>query len=184
MRGYRTNGVIIKRKNFGEADRILTIFTKHYGKISAIAKGVRKISSRRGGSLELFCLVKIYLVRGKNLDIVTEVEVEKSYFKLKSDLAKIARGFYICELIDRLTGERQENRQLYNLIADTLFFLDREKGNREKLDLIIREFEQAFLVELGYWPKDKSFGSLEPKKFIENILEAKIKSSRVLKLIN
>lgn len=183
MKGYRTRGIIIKRRNFGEADRILIIFSKHYGKISVIAKGVRKISSKRGGNLELFNLVDIYLVRGKTWDIVTEVEVRKDFKDLRKNLSKVGRAYYICELVDRLTAERQESEEIFELMQKNLLKIDKNKRDK-KLDLIVREFEGHFLIELGFWPKDRSFVNLNTKKFIEEILESKIKSSQVLELID
>jgi len=74
MRSYKTEGIVLKRINYGEADRILTIYTKRHGKIRAIAKGVRKLTSRKAGSLELFNNVVLFLVKGKNLDIITEAQ--------------------------------------------------------------------------------------------------------------
>jgi len=66
MKSYKAEGIVIKRKNFGEADRILTVFTKKYGKIKVLAKGVRRITSRRGPNVELFNQVELVLHQGRN----------------------------------------------------------------------------------------------------------------------
>ena len=71
---FKTEGIILKRMNYGEADRILTIYTLHHGKIRAMAKGVRKLQSRKAGSLELFNHSVLFLIKGKNLDLVTEAQ--------------------------------------------------------------------------------------------------------------
>jgi len=183
MRGYRTEGVVVKRRDFGEADRILVVFTKHYGRISVIAKGVRKITSRKGGSLELFSWVKLYLARGKNLDIITEVELKKSFTGIGKNLAKIVRSYYICELVDRLTAENQVNREVFDLLVSTFDKIDRAGVEGGLIDSLIRQFEKDILIELGFWPRNKSFENVDTKKFIENILEKKIKSDRILNLV-
>ncbi|MBI2622470.1 DNA repair protein RecO, partial [Candidatus Microgenomates bacterium] len=72
MRSYRAEGIILKRTNFGEADRFLTVFSKRHGKIKILAKGVRRITSRRGPNIELFNLATLYIHKGRHLDILTE----------------------------------------------------------------------------------------------------------------
>ena len=80
MRSFRTEGIVIKRSNYSEADRIVTIFTKQSGKITVRATGVRKIASRRSPHLELlnYCIFGLYL--GKNMPVLTEVESKESFF--------------------------------------------------------------------------------------------------------
>jgi DNA repair protein RecO (recombination protein O) len=73
-RVYVAEGIVLKRRNVGEADRILTVFTKKYGKIRVIAKGVRRITSRRAGHIEVFTRVILTLHSYKNMDIVTEAQ--------------------------------------------------------------------------------------------------------------
>ena len=85
MKKYRIEGVIIKRRNFKEADKILTVFTKKYGKVSVLAKGVRKITSRRGPSVELFNHASLLLHKASFLDIVTEASVYNTFEHVKKD---------------------------------------------------------------------------------------------------
>ena len=184
MRSYKTEGIIIKRTNFSEADRILTVFTKHYGKIKVLAKGIRRINSRRGGNLEIFNLVTIILSEGKNFDIVTEVEVKKSFPNLRKDLKKIGLVYYFCELIESLCPERQENSSVLELLLEVLDSLEEreiwEIGERREKEY----FETKLLKELGYLSKDKDYPNLDIKKYLENILQRKLKSERVLKLVS
>jgi len=173
-RTYRTEGIIIRRINYGEADRILTFYTKHYGKIKAIAKGVRKLTSRKGGNVELFNHLIIFLARGKNLDILSEIQVLNS-FKAK-DLKKIKIAYYFSELIDKLTPEKQPSQEVFNLLRDSL-----KKINQENLPVLIREFEEKLLKELGFGIP----AYLEDKKeslrtYIEQVSERKINSQRFL----
>ncbi len=177
---YRTEGVILKRINIGEADRILTIFTKHYGKIKAIAKGVRKITSRRGGNVEVFNHVALFLSRGRNFDLLSEAQVLNSYKNWRQDLKKVGVAYYFCELVDRLTPEGQENRAVFELLKDSLA----EIGQERLLELV-RGFEEQLLNELGFGvPEALQNRSESLKNYIETIIEAKIKSPKILRRLS
>src|SRR3990167_6479602 len=93
MRAHKTEGIVLKRKSLAEADRIITVFSKHYGKISLMAKGVRKITSRRSPHIELLNYSKFSI--------------------LKKDLKKIGYAYHICELVDSLCAENQESQQIF-----------------------------------------------------------------------
>lgn len=176
MRSYKTEGIVIKRKNFGEADRILTVFTKNKGKISVIAKGVRKINSRRSSHIELLnhCVIGVY--EGK-MPILMEADTLNHYQYLKRDLRKAGYAFYVCELIDGLLPEHQENRAVFNLIQDTLFKMETEA----ECSRLISKFEQDLLTYLGFWPREMALIE-DSDRFIEDIIERKIKSKKILQL--
>ena len=174
-RTYRTEGIILKRVNFGEADKILTIYTKHYGKIRAIAKGVRKITSRKAGNVELFNQTVIFLAKGKNLDILTEIQVLNSFKIWRKDLKKVAAAYYFCELVDKLTPDNQANRFVYQLLVQTL-----SKISHESLPELARSFEKQLLDELGFGvPPQLRQSSKSLKSYIEQITERKINSQKI-----
>ena len=171
-RAYKTEGVVIKRANFGEADRILTIFTKHYGKIKAIAKGVRKIKSRKAGKLELFNNVGLFLIEGKNFAIITDVELLNSFRKFQNNLTFVAKAFQLAELVDRLTVEKVENQKIFELLRTTMEDLNKE-------DAVIK-FEMEILKELGFGlPQNLSEKSIE--YFIEEIIEKELMTAKIFK---
>lgn len=145
---YRTEAVIIRRSDVGEADRILTLWTQRFGKRRVIAKGARKTSSRRAGHVELFNRVELQLATGRNLDIVTDAQVVDAYRRLHEELARLSYAYYVAELLDRLTAEEEEHRPLYDLLTATLAALDRTSA----LDLVARYFELHLLGHLGYRP--------------------------------
>jgi len=177
MRSFRVEGIVIKRKDFGEGDRILTVFTKQRGKIQVIAKGVRKVSSRRSPHVELLNESIIGVYDGK-LPILTEADCLNHFSLLKEDLEKAGWAFYICELVDGLLAENQENREVYNLIQRTLFELEIIQDPRP----IIKRFEQEILILLGFWPKNRLFLE-ESEAYIEDIMEKKIKTKRIFSKI-
>lgn len=178
MRSFRIEAIIIKRKDIGEADRILTLITPHQGKISVVAKGVRKINSRRSAHVELLnhCILNLHEGR---MPIVTEAEAMKHFSGLKNDLNKAGFAFYICELVDGLLPEHQENRPAFNLIEKTLGRLE----TTENPKALIKNFEQELLTLLGFWPQKQQLAIQDSDAFIEDIIERKIKTKRILSLI-
>ena len=169
MRAFKIEGIILKRRNFGEADRILTIFTYQRGKISVVAKGVRRITSRRAGSVELLNRVSVYLHQGKGMPILTEAESLNTYQIIKSDLTLSTYAYHILELVDKLTAENQENRILYQHLIEVL--------NRLSLSprqILIRAFEAKILSNLGFISFQLFKPGLQPQNqtgFAASILE-------------
>lgn len=171
-RSYKTEGIILKRTNFGEADKILTIYTKHYGKIKILAKGVRRITSRKGGNVELFNQVVIFAAQGKNLDLLAEVQVINSFKTWRKDLAKVSVAYYGCELVDRLTPEGQVHREVYEFLVDYL-----KKISHEDRLKLTRSLEEKLLEALGFGvPEELKRRSDSLKAYIEEITERKINS--------
>lgn len=146
-RVYRTEALIIRRSDFGEADRLLTIMTPQ-GKRRVIAKGARKTSSRLAGHIELFTHTTLLLAVGRNLDIVTQSAILHSYDMLRTDLRRISAAYYAAELIDRFTEEEDENRPAFMLLVNTLEALDTSRN----VDLVLRYYELHLLGYLGYRP--------------------------------
>lgn len=140
-----TEGLILKRKDFGEADRILTALTDRYGKISIVARGVRKITSRRAGNIELLNRVKLHLFKAKSYTL-TEAESIETFPTIKSTLTLSTNAFHILELVDRLIVEEQSNKSLYDLTVAILQLL--ENNPRQ---IFMRAYEVKMLSLLGFW---------------------------------
>lgn len=147
-RVYRTEAVIIRRSDFGEADRVLTLITPA-GKRRVVAKGARKTTSRLAGHIELFTHATMLLAVGRTLDIVTQSVILHSFDQLRADLPRIGAAYYAAELIDRLLEEDDENRQAFDLLVDTLRALDATSS----VDLVLRFYELRLLGFLGYRPQ-------------------------------
>jgi DNA repair protein RecO (recombination protein O) len=146
---YRTEAVVIKRLNYGEADKILTLYTPQFGKIRAIAKGVRRLTSRFGGNMELLTHTKLMLAKGRNLDIVTQCESINSFEHIREDLNRISQSYYIIELLDRSTEDESENQPLFNLLVETLGLM---AGDCDP-EIAVRRYEILLLEQLGYRPQ-------------------------------
>lgn len=176
MRSFKTEGIIIKRINIGEADRILTVFSKRLGKIKVKAIGVRKLISRRSPHIELLNYSVLTLHNGRSLPILTEATTVEDFSLIKENLTKVGFAYHICELVDGLTAEHQENRTVFNLLCSTLERLAAE----EDIVPIIHEFEVELLSLLGFWSKTRVSQNLDTHYFIENILERKLRSKKLL----
>ncbi|MDO8638845.1 MAG: DNA repair protein RecO [Candidatus Daviesbacteria bacterium] len=164
MAVFTTEGIIIKRSNFGEADRILTIVTPFKGKIKIIAKGVRRITSRRGGNVELLNKVKLHIYQSRGMPILTEAESISTYPTIKNDLILSSYGSHIMELAEKLLPEEQGNPTAYQLIASILGLL--ETNPRQ---IFIRAFEVKLLSVLGYWSLDQIEVEGELKIILEKL---------------
>ncbi|MEM4230347.1 MAG: DNA repair protein RecO [Candidatus Pacearchaeota archaeon] len=142
MRNYKTEGIVLKRTNIGESDRILTVFTQKFGKIQIKAPGVRKINSKRSAHIEPLniTLLNLYKSARSQIPIVTEAQNINSFSAIKNDLKKIGFAYYICELIYNFCAENQENQRVYNLTKSTFINLENSKNGSSVVD----NFEKKF----------------------------------------
>ncbi|MBN1169196.1 DNA repair protein RecO [Candidatus Woesebacteria bacterium] len=173
VRSYTSEAIVIKRKNYGEADRIVTLYTSNFGKLSVLAKGVRKPKSRKRGGLEVFSHIKFSASRSKFLDIITEVEIMNLYPKVRSDIKRAALGYYLIETLDKLTQEEEKNFVLFKTIEDYLSRLEEEQLLRR----LKEEYIFKLLTELGFWPAEEMI--YDHDKVLEEIIEREIGSRRV-----
>ncbi len=150
MPTYREEGIVVRKKDFGEADKILNIYTRDRGRITAFAPGARRITSRKASATELFTHGIYFLSEGKNMDTITESEVLNSFYPLRDDLQKAALAFYLAELLAFLLPEGQPNYPIYRLFLESVSLLSRAKRRHE---LWIRAFEIKALSQLGFGPE-------------------------------
>ena len=177
MRTFKTEGIVIKRRNNGEADKFLTIFTKDFGKMQLKATGVRRIASRRSPHVELLNLVEISFYKGKGMPVLIEAQARKTYEHLKSELTTIGLAYHLCELIDGLCPEDEIHQDIYHLLEQTL-----EDLVEENLAEVIHEFEVKLLTILGFWNDSENFfvrKDMDMENYIETILERRLKSRRI-----
>jgi DNA repair protein RecO (recombination protein O) len=120
MPTYQTTGIVIGRTNFGEADRVIRLLTPDHGKLSAVARGVRKIKSRAAGHLELFGETSLMLAAGRNLDVITSARLLWYPHQLVAAYEQLGLAFMMATAIDRLTEPGQGSMPLYSLLAEGL----------------------------------------------------------------
>lgn len=177
LRTYSSEGIILSRRNYGEADRILVIISKNFGKLSLLCKGIRKIKSKKRGHLEIFSKVKFSAVNGKGFDIMTEVETIKDYSGVRVNLNKISLAYYFCEVVNKITHEDGYSSTVYDLLSAVLEELEHET-ELKKLRL---KFIYDLLTNMGYWPIDKKL--VDADIVLDDVLERKLNSVRVGKVV-
>ncbi|MBN2044887.1 MAG: DNA repair protein RecO [Anaerolineales bacterium] len=153
FRSFRVDAIVLKHHDYGEADRLLTIFTRQKGKLTAIAKGVRKVRSKKGGHLEPFTHSNLLLATGRTWFVVTQAEAQDSYPNLTRELEILGFASYLVELVDRFTYEEEENVPIFNLLKNSLARLDEGEFPAQ---LVVRYFEIRLLDLLGFRPELKN----------------------------
>lgn len=147
MGTYKTSGLVLRRHNLGEADRIVTFITPDRGKLKAVARGVRRIGSRQAGHLELFSEVELMLAEGRNLDIITSARLRHYPELISQDYDRLRGGFIFASLLDRLI-ESDRGQGIYQLALAGFGELERSGAN----DQIELWFKLRLLELLGYRP--------------------------------
>lgn len=181
-RTYSTVGIVLRRRNINESDKLITFYSKYKGKITAIAKGVRKIHSRKAAHLEIFNLIHAYLVKGRSLDIITEVITIQSYPNIRISLKRLSRTYLVLEEIDKLCPEGMANIQIFNELLKVLEHLNAEENTN--FDLIIYNFTHKILWELGYLPEKTYLNQVKLDNYMMSIIEKQLNSNKLLTKIN
>ncbi len=149
QRSQRVEAIVLRHTDWGEADRLLWLFTREIGKIQVVAKGVRKPRSRKAGHLEPFTRVELLLAHGRDLPIITQAEAKDVYLTLREDLVRVGYASYVIELLDRFTYEEGENNSLYRLLSETLSRLNSE----DQPAFGVRYYEVRLLDLVGFRPQ-------------------------------
>jgi DNA repair protein RecO (recombination protein O) len=145
---YKDEGVILKTIKLGEADRIVTIFTRSNGKVRAVAKGVRKTKSRFGARLEPFTQAELMIYKGRNLDTITSVDIVRSFDEVRTDYRCLTSAAALAEVVEKMTEERERSQPTYSLLVAGLQAL-----GAGPCDSIVPAFLIKLLSISGYHPQ-------------------------------
>ena len=151
-RVYKTEGIVLRSMDLGEADRVLTVLTPRLGKLRVIAKGVRRTRSRIGGALEPFTDVQLVLAVGRTFDVVTSSSLEDPHLGLRNDLHSTAAAWYIVELADRFCEGAADSHEAFRLLAQALSGLDAPPAEVTR-EVVARWFELQLLDAMGFRPE-------------------------------
>ena len=146
---YKTEAIVLRQRKLGEAGKIVTLYTPNYGKVDAVAKGVRRPKSRLGGHLEVLTHTTVMLAQGRNLDTVTQAQTVESFAPLRADLHRLSRALYAAELVDRFSPEGAESYQVFQLLLATL----RRLAAVRNVDTVLRHLEMQLLTLSGFQPQ-------------------------------
>lgn len=146
---YKTQAIVLRRYDFGEAGKQLVIYTPTLGKLSVLARGVKRTTSRMAGHLEPLSLSTVVAARGRNLDTITQADTVESFFRLRSEPEKLFHGFAVAELLDKLTPEQEEHRAVWDLFVSTLRGIEKDPDPWAPASY----FNVRLLVLAGYAPE-------------------------------
>jgi DNA repair protein RecO (recombination protein O) len=149
QRLYRTHCIVLKRMDLGEADRIITLYSRDHGKLRAVAKGVRRSTSRSAGHLEPFTLTDVLLAVGRELDVISQADTLTSFRGVREDVVLISHAYYLVELTDALTGDRLENSDVFDALVDGFAAL----GVQQDARVVVMAFILRLLDALGFRPE-------------------------------
>ena len=152
VRLYRVSAVVIRQRELGEADRILVLYTLERGKLSAVAKGIKRPRSKLAGSLQLFSHASVQLAAGRSLEVATQARAIDFHYNLRRDMARYAHASYAAELLDAFTDEALSHPALFELLLSTLGAMDAGADPAT----LIRAFELKLMARLGYGPELES----------------------------
>lgn len=155
QRVYRTRAVVLRRRDQGDADRIVRIFTPNEGKLELIAKGIRKTTSSKAGHLELFTHASLLIAKARTWDIITEVTTVESFRYIREDLSSIGYAAYCCELLDFFSKLDDKNQPIWDLLLLALRELDRQVHEQltAQSQLLMRWYELHLLEAAGFQPQ-------------------------------
>ncbi|MBU4489067.1 MAG: DNA repair protein RecO [Actinobacteria bacterium] len=146
-REYSDLGIVLRSYKLGESDKILRILTREHGKRSAVAKGVRKTTSRFGARLEPMTMARMLLYVGRSMDTVKQVEIETSFHEVREDLDLFLHASAMVELVDGITQEHEPHPELFDLLLGGLELL---KGFPRRAPFIVYFFEFKVMAAAGF----------------------------------
>ena len=146
---YRCEAVVLKNTPLGEADLLVTLFTRYQGKVRAVGKGARRGTSKLIGHLEPLTEVNMSMFRGRSMDVISQAEVINSFPALKEDLTGIAKGLYLAEMMDGFGTEASPNPELFQLMINTLHVIQADIES----EIALRYFEYHLLALSGMMPE-------------------------------
>ncbi len=145
---YNTEGIVLRTRNMGEADKVVTFYTKDHGKVTATARGVRRPRNRLLGPTQVFTHGRYMLFKGRQLDTLSQGEIIYSHQKLREDLDDMAAAMYLTEVMDLFLEEGEPNPDLFQLLVTVL-----DLGTDKRFDFALRVFELRLMALLGYEPQ-------------------------------
>jgi len=150
MANYNTQAINLKSYNLGEADKIIVMYSRDYGIIRCVAKGVKRPTSKLGGRMRTLIANNLFLAKGKNLDIVCQAELIDEFKPINKDITKLTYAIYCAELINGFGIENDQNStKIYDIFFESLKNISLSSNNDEVLWTVIR-FKLMLIQQIGY----------------------------------
>ncbi len=165
-------GIVLGQKLYGDADALVAVMTREDGKITLMAKGIRKLTSRKRGNLLPFTVIR-FQKTGASLPLMTEVETVAHFQNLRTNIKKISVAYFFCEVVSRVMQEGEKNDKIFDLLLHSLSDLNES----DRLKTIRNDFTTSILELLGFWPAGQEM--LKPDAVLEEVMERKLGSIRI-----
>lgn len=153
MANVKINGIVIAENNMGDYDKMLTMLTPNYGKISCVAKGARRPNSALLAGTQLFCFGEYLMFKGTNTYHINSCETIEIFYNLRTDLDKLKYAIHVNKIIQDVTGENQNCYRILQLFLNTLYTLSETDND---MDFVISVFKLRLLCILGLAPRINS----------------------------
>ena len=150
MANIKLNGIVIAENNMGDYDKMLTILTPNYGKISCVAKGARRQQSALLAGTQLFCFGEYLMYKGTNTYHINSCETIEVFYNLRTDLDKLKYAIHINKIIQDLTEENENCYKILQLFLNTLYTI--AETDKDK-DFVLSVFKLRLLCILGFTPR-------------------------------
>ena len=149
MTEIKQNGLVIAERDLGENDKLLTILTERYGKAIVVAKGAKSVRNRHMPSAQLFSYASFGLRKRGNYYYITDSDLIESYYDIRNDILKLALATYLCDVVNDVTQEGNNDDEILRLTLNMLFAISKDK---RPLEVIRSVFEIRIAAELGFSP--------------------------------
>lgn len=146
---YRVQGIVIRSMDYGEGNKIITLFTREQGKLSVVARGAKKVKSRYGSSAQLFTYGDYLFFKSGQLGTLNHAEIIEAFHKIREDLHKAAHASYLAELTDKMMGDQEGQPFLFEQLKASLQAIQEDKD----LHIIVHLYEMKMLMHAGYTPE-------------------------------
>lgn len=160
---YRTEGIILKKRERGESDRVFTVFTKDFGKLDLWAVSERKITSKLRGGLEMFCPSEFEFIQGRSKKTLTDAFLLEQHNCIKNNLTKLRVAFRIAETLDMFLKGQTQDLKIWNLLQDSFSALRSKTLGPERCALVYYYFFWNLVSCLGWRPHMKTYTNEEAR---------------------
>jgi DNA repair protein RecO (recombination protein O) len=158
---YRSLGLIIKKEDRSEADQLLTIYTKDFGKLKILAKAVRKISSKLRQGAEIFYLSEIEFIQGRGQKTLTDASPIEKFKNLRQDLSRLKIAYQVVDVVDDFIKDQEADEKIWNLLCQIFRKINDQKFSVKNLEPAYRYFLFNFTSFLGYGIRPADFKKLK-----------------------
>lgn len=146
---YRLQGIVIRSMDYGEGNKIITLFSREHGKMSVVARGAKKVKSRFGSAVQLFTLGDFSFYKAGQLGTLNHAEIVEAFHKLREDLHMASNASYLAELTDKMLGDQEGHPYLFEQLKGSFqAFLE-----GKDMQVIVYLYEMKMMMHAGYTPE-------------------------------